>query len=235
MWLESIPKPACDSSKCPTCGGGVQRRIYGEMYAGSFISHGQRVEIRRSPREGYMDPIWLDPLAVYFERTIYRLWPSEKYWARGGYRLHRDVWASGFGPIPRACHIHHRDNDPNNNRLDNLECVPAIEHLSNSWHAGRGGRRTDKFNDEARVQAAAWHASDAGRLWHSRNALATRSWEKWPREPGPCLHCGRIFDRLIRKGLPQKYCTQTCKALNYRQRRANERNSGRLVSNGAGD
>lgn len=222
MWLESISEPACDSAKCPTCGGHVQRRLFGEMHAGSFILDGIRVDIRAMPPERFMDPVVLDPLAVYFERTVYRLWPSEKYWARGGQRLHRDVRRSAFGDIPKGCHIHHRDNDSNNNSIANLVCVPAGEHLSEAWHTSKGKFGSgDHFTAGAREAAARWHSSEAGRVWHSRNATTGRPWEKWLRIPGPCEYCGVVFDRLVRKSgiTSQKFCSQTCKALAYRKRR----------------
>src|SRR6185312_15727351 len=113
----------------PTCGGGVHRRVYGEMYAGSFILDGQRVEIRKRPAEGYSDPVYLDPITQYFGGALYRIWPSQRYLAKGGSTLHRDAWRLAFGPVPPACHIHHRDGDTTNNSLANLECVPAAEHL----------------------------------------------------------------------------------------------------------
>src|SRR6266404_1217002 len=100
MWLEAISRTKKNSAKCPTCGSAVQRRIYGEMHAGSQILNGKRVDISRKPAAGFADPIVLDPITQYFDGGIYRLWPSESYFARGGRKLHRMVWQSAFGPIP---------------------------------------------------------------------------------------------------------------------------------------
>lgn len=220
MWLEAIPESESHSKSCPTCGGCVQRRQYGEMYAGSFIRDGIRVDIRAVPADGYADPISLDPLTQYFDGGLYRLWPKEKYLTRGGKTLHRATWASAFGPIPDDCHIHHRDNNPGNNLLANLECMPASEHLS---HSARTRNATvpvgQHFSENARQKAAEWHGSDAGRLWHKRNAERTKGWEKWRRELRNCLACGVEFKALVRKsGNAQIYCTPTCKAASYRER-----------------
>ena len=172
MWLETIHQSACDEEKCLSCGGAVRRRVFGEMYAGSFIQNGERVDIRRVPNDGYADPISLDPLTQYFDGGLYRLWPSDKYLSRGGKKLHRDVWRVAFGPIPDKCHIHHRDADPRNNRLGNLECIPAKIHLSETWHQHpRKG-----FGQSARDAAASWHKADEGRLWHKRHAERAQSW-----------------------------------------------------------
>ena len=41
---------------------------------------------------------------------------------------HRWVWEQAHGPIPEGHHIHHKDENPLNNQLDNLECLPAVHH-----------------------------------------------------------------------------------------------------------
>ena len=215
MWLESLRKPAPDSAECPTCGGHVRRRDYGEMHAGSSILDGQRVEIRRRPADGFIDPIVLDPLTQYFDGHLYRTSRTQPYFAKGGSTLHRDVWRRAFGPVPDACHIHHRDSNTSNNQLRNLECVPASEHLSASWR-----KRADKlraagqphFSPQARVANAAWHASEAGRLWHQRQAKRSKGWTKWKRADVPCVQCGKtMVGALVRAGNGTKYCSSKCK------------------------
>ncbi len=225
MWLEAIRRAEGHETGCPTCGGAVQRRPYGEMHAGSFVRDGERVEIRRVPDAGFADPIVLDPLCQYFDGNLYRLWPKERYFSRGGSRLHRDVWVAAFGPIPDGCHIHHRDGDSANNRLSNLECIASGEHLSKEWERRHSGKAVH-FTASARHAAAEWHRSEAGRAWHRRHARRSKGWKKWKREDRPCVHCGTIIhNALVRKqGHSQKYCTETCKALAYRQREAARRN-----------
>lgn len=215
MWLEAVPVAEGDACQCPTCGGYVRKRAFGEMHAGSYVLDGKRVEVRRAPREGFANPIYLDPLTQYFDGGLYRLWPSERYFARGGAKLHRAVWASAFGDIPRGCHIHHRDGNAANNAIDNLECLPASEHLR--LPTGRAG----SISDKARAAAAEWHRSEEGRLWHKRHAERTKSWTKWERHPKNCLTCGNEFQALVRKnGREQKFCHANCKATYHRRRRA---------------
>lgn len=216
MWLEAVCKSEGHSEECPTCGGGVRRRAYGEMYAGAYVQDGKRVEMRRTPAAGYSDPVVLDQLTQYFDGGLYRLWPSEKYLSRGGKKLHRAVWESAFGAIPPKCHIHHADNNPENNSLANLECLPAREHLSE-----RGQTNPAGVSDLARERAKEWHKSDAGRLWHKRHAERSKGWLKWKREPKDCPICGNTFDALVRdSGNSQVYCGNNCKATAYRRRNA---------------
>jgi len=223
MRLEAICGPKDNEARCPTCGGGVHRRIFGEMYAGSFVYDGKRVEIRRFPDAEYRDPIYLDEITQYFDGGLYRMWASEVYLSRGGKRLHRDVWKAAFGPIPKGCHIHHRDGNVLNNRLENLECLPAESHLAIS-RAGRDTPEGGWFTERARDRAAEWHSSPEGRLWHKRHAERTKSWTKWKREEKPCAHCGKLHMALVRKsGNSGKFCSQACKVAAYRDRgKANE-------------
>lgn len=228
MRLETIPEPEDNEDRRAACGGDVPRRPYGQMYAGSFIRDGKRVGIRRTPPAGYRDPIRLDERIWLWAGEYYRLWSGEKYLARGGRggkRLHRLVWAAAFGPIPKGCHIHHRDGNKLNNRLDNLECMPGRQHLSEAWHERHDDiPKGQHFSDKARTAAAAWHASPEGSAWHSEHATQSKGWLKWQREPRQCLECGADFDALIRKGVVvQVYCQPKCKVAAYRrQGRANQ-------------
>ena len=220
MRLETIHQPENDQEKCPTCKGGIQRRVFGEMYAGSFILDGERMEIRGIPDQEYRDPIVLDEITQYFNGALYRIWPSDRYFSKGGSRLHRDVWKAAFGPIPANCHIHHRDSNTANNVLENLECQDASEHLSNS----RAKRTGNTISPAARAGAVAWHGSTEGKLWHKQHAEKTKGWTKWKYEDKPCEHCGTIFSALVRKsGNAGKYCNVNCKVAAYRVRgKANE-------------
>lgn len=227
MRMDALRAPKGNEARCPTCGGAVHRRPFGEMHAGSYVLDGRRVEIRREPSDGYADPIVLDALTQYFNGGLYRMWPSETYLSRGGHKIHRDVWIAAFGPVPKGCHIHHRDGNVLNNAVGNLECLPGSEHLSRTWRSGAKAKlaSSEHFTDAARAKAAEWHRSDAGRLWHSRHAKSSAAWTKWRRETKNCEHCGKPFDALVRKNAHAHiYCTATCKAAAYRLRRVAARN-----------
>ena len=42
--------------------------------------------------------------------------------------IHRDVWQYHYGEIPEGCEIHHVDENPTNNAIDNLQCLNKSEH-----------------------------------------------------------------------------------------------------------
>lgn len=220
MWLEAIPEPAYNKEKCPTCGSYVRRRSYGQMYAGSQILNGKRVEIRKRPRKGFIDPVFLDPITQYFNGRLFRVYPSsQRYFAQGGKLLHRLVWEDAFGPVPKRCHIHHRNGDISDNHLSNLECIPMDKHLSDNWK-NKFAKREEHFTSYAREKATEWHRSEAGRLWHKRQAKRSKSWTKWKREKKLCPVCNKEFMGLVRKsGHSQIYCSPACKSSARRLRR----------------
>ena len=41
---------------------------------------------------------------------------------------HRWVWVQTNGPIPVGCEIHHRNGDPLDNRIENLEIMGIADH-----------------------------------------------------------------------------------------------------------
>jgi len=178
------------------------------MHAGSFISDdGERMEIRRIPDSRHIDPIVLDPLIQYFDGRLYRRWPSSVYYHGGTNQwLQRAVWESAFGKIPKGCHIHHRDNNPANNNLTNLECLPKLEHFQQRVH------RHAPIPESTRTGAAAWHRSEAGRLWHRQQARKCESWRKRRRELKKCEFCGIEFMALIRSFNTQRFCSAQCRS-----------------------
>jgi hypothetical protein len=42
--------------------------------------------------------------------------------------LHRDVYSATYGNIPHGWHVHHKDEDPHNNELDNLQAMAPLDH-----------------------------------------------------------------------------------------------------------
>ena len=220
MRVEALSPAEGDEAKCPACGGHVRRWPYGELHAGAYVSDDGRVEISGRVREGFKDPVVLDAATQYFNGVLYRLYKKERYLSGGKRRLHVDVWEDVFGKRPPGTHIHHRDGDPSNNSIDNLECMAASEHLKWTWRNRDARGLSNPIGELARDRAAEWHRSETGRAWHKRHAFHAKSWEKWKREDRPCLHCGKVFPGLAREGPnAQRYCSALCKRRDYRRKR----------------
>lgn len=55
--------------------------------------------------------------------------------------IHRIVWETFVGPIPKGYDIHHKNSTPSDNRLENLECIEKGRHASIT---NKGRKRTEQ-------------------------------------------------------------------------------------------
>lgn len=150
----------------------------------------------------------------------YRRYPESKqrshrvYWQRkipGGVRyLHIDLWERANGTVPNGYHVHHKDHDPLNNSLDNLDCMSPQDHLSH-----HGLSRTEDQAEKNRLHlasirgmAAPWHGSEEGKAWHSE--AAKKSWVTRPMTTYVCGWCKASFES--NKTVPAKFCSNKCKS-----------------------
>lgn len=62
----------------------------------------------------------------YFKDPKKYFWPTNTWVFVGP--LHRAIWMASHGPIPKGCDIHHKDENPLNNDLSNLEMLTKAEH-----------------------------------------------------------------------------------------------------------
>lgn len=68
-------------------------------------------------------------------------------------RVHRLVCSTFLGPIPHGLEVNHKDGDPSNNRLVNLEVVTKAENIQHSI-AVLGSTRTGERNGGAKLTEA---------------------------------------------------------------------------------
>ena len=140
--------------------------------------------------------------------------------------LHRELWKAERGPIPAGFHIHHRDGDIHNNRIENLELLSSSDH--NRLHCRE---KLDPYKD--RALAAAHEAARKNReeRFRSRQLTCVVCGEKYrsgARSPAaycsvicmdrlrsgafrgdtrPCEQCGTLFQATRRV---QRYCSKRC-------------------------
>ena len=140
---------------------------------------------------------------VYFKRT---LGVGRVQW------LHRAIWEHHRGPIPRGHHVHHQNGNSSDNNIENLECIPGEQHLSEHARAKNDAEPGwwKRGLEAARVAAPAWHASEEGRKWHSENGKRVAA--AMPLLPVVCVVCGADFQS--KRGA--QVCSNKCFA---RQRR----------------
>jgi hypothetical protein len=121
--------------------------------------------------------------------------------------LHRAKWEDANGPIPDSHEIHHRDGDPLNNELDNLELLTVAEHRKREGELGSFNTDAVHANlDRIRSLAAAWHATEEGKKWHSDNGK--QAMVKRAMLDLVCSHCGAAFKS---KQSFAKLCSSKCR------------------------
>jgi len=166
---------------------------------------------------------------VVFKGVEFRRYPNSENWAdrmyyvpnanhrkKGLGRLHQEIWKDAYGAIPDGCEIHHKDKNPLNNDLDNLECLSSEEHLKlhsdliPNWKRDWLKERMDII----RPMASNWHSSDEGKEWHQ--LIGALSWDGKEFVTYVCEYCGQSFkSRAIHGNV--RFCSPKCRAANRRK------------------
>ena len=131
-------------------------------------------------------------------------------------RLHRYVWAYYNGAIPEGCHIHHKDEDKNNNDPTNLVCVPGSVHTqyhSQKYANANHEKMLENLIVNAVPKSKAWHRSEEGRAWHRRNAARTLLLQK--QTEMVCDYCGKTYFAKDRSF--NRFCSNACKSAQRRK------------------
>jgi hypothetical protein len=153
--------------------------------------------------------------SIAYNGRNYRLHPNQPYFycspAKGltTRALHRQIWMDANGAIPKGYHIHHKDGNPFNNNLSNLESICGRKHTS--LHA-QEALKTDperfvRLAAAGRPFAAKWHGSEAGIQWHKQNA-ANCNFGKREYGEHKCDHCGTCYTK--RQSF-SRFCSNACK------------------------
>jgi hypothetical protein len=133
-----------------------------------------------------------------------------RYFQDAGKRLHRAVWEHHNGAIPKGMHVHHKDEDRCNNRIDNLELMSASKHMEHHMSSEERIASAREALKIGQLAAPAWHASAEGKEWHRQN------WEKmkhhlFKKIRATCTCCGREYEATD-NGKDHKFCSKNCKA-----------------------
>jgi hypothetical protein len=110
-------------------------------------------------------------------------------------RLHRSIWEYYNSEIPDGYDIHHKDLNPLNNDISNLECI------SKSEHAFRHKERSSNVLSE-------WLKTDESKVWrlqHNRDI-----WKDRQPITKVCECCGEEYQTRTVKVATTKFCSEYC-------------------------
>lgn len=132
-------------------------------------------------------------------------------------RLHRFVYETEKGIIPKGYHVHHVDHDKNNNTIENLMLMTEHEHFSlhsNELTEEQKIKRLERC-DKIRPLTKEWHRSEEGIRWHKEHGLKTIKIMLQKQIKKVCKHCGKEF---IDNGFNRReFCSNNCKSA-YRRK-----------------
>jgi hypothetical protein len=119
------------------------------------------------------------------------------------YFLHKQVWVDHHGPIPTGMVVHHKDENPANNEIGNLELKTPSRHSKDhgSIYKAIAGPKD-------------WHRTEIGRQCHSVNSK--KGWRKRTATERVCQHCGKPYSSRAAKDA--LYCSDRCRAYARRDR-----------------
>jgi len=144
------------------------------------------------------------------DKKKFIIYKGRKYYHNKGYyiyseRLHRRMWEDVYGPIPEDHHIHHKNGDSTDNRIENLECIHKIDH--HLMHFDREKQLGILHSKEIQEKAHQWQKTNDGKEKLSRASKA--NWVV--REPieRTCTVCFIKFHTKNFTGT--KYCSQKCR------------------------
>lgn len=179
---------------------------------------------------------------VIFGGVRFYRYPDSKHWAHRAYfkphvhavkkgveALHIEIWKWNHGSVPEGHTIHHRDHNPLNNRIENLQCLTHSEH--STLH---GNSPSPQYLEWKRANiviaqdaAKAWHGSPEGREWHREHAKKM-GLHTLPKVDLVCAYdqCSKQF---IGRSFWDKFCSDSCKQKFYYHRDKREKR-GRFAS-----
>lgn len=145
----------------------------------------------------------------HFGRSFY-LDKKKGYWISTDYpriRAHRWVWMKIHGIIPKGYHIHHRNDNKSDNRIENLELIERSRHLSHHMQDPIRKKLAAQNCERIRPLTKAWHASEEGKAWHKLHGIAC--WRQRKSFEVECSQCGK---KSVTKVYRQKFCSNNCKS-----------------------
>ena len=168
-----------------------------------ILSVNRLIEALTEPPE----PIQLDADHEKFNGNIYKLKQDGHYGSHNG--IHRDVWQYYKGEIPEGYVIHHKDFNPANNDISNLQLLTAREHKR--LHAIYNGNFAQKREFICQNCGKKYVAIDIGKNKFCSEACSQKHYYrlKNPLVVKKCRVCGKEF--LTTQTSRKKYCSKDCR------------------------
>lgn len=164
-----------------------------------------------------------------FNGIIYRRFPNARQYSdriyfrcdkhdhkKGFGYLHRDVWKFHNGEIPPKHHIHHKDENTENNDISNLQCISASDH--SRWHGKENWKNQNSIKKTCEYCKKEFETKQYTKRFCSKNCWSlSRYYSGVDNEIRKCTSCGKDFE--TNKNQSHEYCSSKCSAKNAFSRR----------------
>lgn len=152
-------------------------------------------------------------VVVYNGKRYAKYDGSNYYWHHGKWKespvsLHVQIWKDNYGEIPKGRIIHHKDGNPENNTLSNLECITEKEHKAIHYADKEWSARTRKSLSSGQLKRPLieYTCKKCGRKFKSRRSYnvffcSDKCGKRWRLEHNKsvkeynkkCKKCGALF------------------------------------------
>ena len=126
---------------------------------------------------------------------------------KGVQSLHVEIWKAAHGPLPEGMEVHHKDGNPDNNDLDNLDLISRSEHAR--LHARERARSPERLAQLKRASQSparlAWMQSAEGKAKMRENAR--KSMSRLPLLTRNCDFCGVEYRYKLARS---RFCSDRC-------------------------
>lgn len=158
--------------------------------------------VSKTPRVNVID----DNHQSFNGKRYYKRTQDGHFYRSGNRPLHRAVWELFFGDIPAGCIIHHVDENPANNDIENLQCVTPAEHRR--IHNEKRIERLEKKTFVCTICGKEYTAIDTGRnKFCSVTCQMKDYYDHLPLLTKICSWCGKQFTT---KDTETRYCSDSC-------------------------
>ena len=126
-------------------------------------------------------------------------------------RAHQWVWKYHHSIIPKGYHIHHRNENKSDNRIENLELIEGSRHASIHSSKPENRERARKLVDKIRPLSKDWHSSEEGKAWHRQHAKNIGFGQN-PMRDYICDHCSNAYQSNVPSLNHSRFCSNNCKS-----------------------